>query len=261
MCTLIYLNRSLGKTHYEELRDLYLSPDIVTVISSRNVRWMETRNASRVLVRKPEGKRQLVDVDKDGRIILHVFWNKMGIQWFIFGQTGNKPRISVYKILRHWSMWRVRQRHVDKIPIHRKTSDLWFGNVSWNCSSFCISGLCIISYNTTSIICTCHVYSHVLFLCRFTWSSVRWDDSRSSHAPFCEVSDWLGTGECWQTIDNQHKHLQEQQWWKQLHVRMDLLLLQLAVEFDGNMGWIVQFKCLIDRFAKTSSINLPTSRS
>jgi hypothetical protein len=31
---------------------------------------METRNASRVLVRKPEGKRQLVDIDKNGRILL-----------------------------------------------------------------------------------------------------------------------------------------------------------------------------------------------
>jgi hypothetical protein len=38
-------------------------------------RWMETRNASRVLVRKPEGKRQLVDIGKDGRIVLNVFLN------------------------------------------------------------------------------------------------------------------------------------------------------------------------------------------
>jgi len=33
---------------------------------------METRNASRVLVRKPEGKKQLVDIDKDGRRVQHV---------------------------------------------------------------------------------------------------------------------------------------------------------------------------------------------
>jgi len=55
-----------------ELRDLYSSPDIITAIRSRNVRWMETRNASRVLVRKPEGKKQLVDIDKDGRRVQHV---------------------------------------------------------------------------------------------------------------------------------------------------------------------------------------------
>jgi len=41
---------------------------------------MEIRNASRLLVRKPEGKRQLVDIDKNGRIVLHVFSNKMEIQ-------------------------------------------------------------------------------------------------------------------------------------------------------------------------------------
>jgi len=41
---------------------------------------MEIRKAFRVLVRKPEGKRQLVDTDKDGRIVLNVFSNKMEIQ-------------------------------------------------------------------------------------------------------------------------------------------------------------------------------------
>jgi len=40
---------------------------------------MEIRKALRVLARKPEGKRQLVDIDKDGRIVLHVFSNKMEI--------------------------------------------------------------------------------------------------------------------------------------------------------------------------------------
>lgn len=43
---------------------------------------------------------------------------------------------------------------------------------------------------------------------------------------------------------------------------MDLLLLQLAVCFDGNMGCIVQqFKCVTEKFAKPSSIKLPIKRS
>jgi hypothetical protein len=54
------------KLHNEELRDLYSSPSIVTIIKSRRMMWAghvaqmgEKRNASRVLVGKPEGKRPL----------------------------------------------------------------------------------------------------------------------------------------------------------------------------------------------------------
>ena len=54
------------KLHNEELNDLYCSPNIVRVIKSRRTRWaghvarMEGgRSAHNVLVRKPEGKRQL----------------------------------------------------------------------------------------------------------------------------------------------------------------------------------------------------------
>jgi hypothetical protein len=49
-----------------ELHNLYLSPDIIMQIKSRRMRWAghvacmgEERNVFRVLVRKPEGKRQL----------------------------------------------------------------------------------------------------------------------------------------------------------------------------------------------------------
>jgi hypothetical protein len=61
------------------LLDLYSSPDIITAVKSRNVKWMETRNTSRFLVRKPEGKRHLVDIDKAERILLNVFINKVEI--------------------------------------------------------------------------------------------------------------------------------------------------------------------------------------
>jgi hypothetical protein len=54
------------KLHNEELRDLYSSPSIIRMIKSRGMRWAghvarmgEKRNAYRLLVGKPEGKRPL----------------------------------------------------------------------------------------------------------------------------------------------------------------------------------------------------------
>jgi hypothetical protein len=54
------------KLHNEELRDLYSSPSIIRIIKSRRMRWEghvarkgEKKNAYRLLVGKPEGKRPL----------------------------------------------------------------------------------------------------------------------------------------------------------------------------------------------------------
>jgi hypothetical protein len=54
------------KLHNEDLHNLYSSPSIITIINSRRMRWAghvarmgEKRNAHRILVGKPEGKRQL----------------------------------------------------------------------------------------------------------------------------------------------------------------------------------------------------------
>jgi hypothetical protein len=54
------------KLHNEELRDLYSSPSIIRIIKSRRMRWAghaarmgPKRNAYRLLVGKPEGKRPL----------------------------------------------------------------------------------------------------------------------------------------------------------------------------------------------------------
>jgi hypothetical protein len=52
--------------HNKELHDLYFSPSIIRIIKSRRIRWAghvaqmgEKRNAYRLLVGKPEGKRPL----------------------------------------------------------------------------------------------------------------------------------------------------------------------------------------------------------
>jgi hypothetical protein len=54
------------KLHNEELRDLYSSPSITRIIKSRRMRWADhvarmgaKRNAYRLLLGKPEGKRPL----------------------------------------------------------------------------------------------------------------------------------------------------------------------------------------------------------
>jgi hypothetical protein len=54
------------KLHNEELHNLYSSPSIIRVIKSRRMKWAghvtrmgEKRNACRILVGKPEGKRPL----------------------------------------------------------------------------------------------------------------------------------------------------------------------------------------------------------
>jgi hypothetical protein len=64
------------KMHNEELHNLYCSPNIIRMIKSRRMRWAglvagmgETRNAYRILVGKPEGKRPL-DQDVCGWTVL-----------------------------------------------------------------------------------------------------------------------------------------------------------------------------------------------
>jgi hypothetical protein len=54
------------KLHHEELCDLYSSPSIIGMIKSKKMRWAGNiahmgakRNAYRLLVGKPEGKRPL----------------------------------------------------------------------------------------------------------------------------------------------------------------------------------------------------------
>jgi hypothetical protein len=60
------VTREWRKLHNEELRDLYSSPSIIRIIKLRRMRWAghvarmgEKRNAYRLLVGKPEGKKPL----------------------------------------------------------------------------------------------------------------------------------------------------------------------------------------------------------
>jgi hypothetical protein len=60
------VNGSWRKLHNDELHSLYSSPNIVSVIKSRRMRWAghvarmrEGRGVNRVLVGRPEGKRPL----------------------------------------------------------------------------------------------------------------------------------------------------------------------------------------------------------
>jgi hypothetical protein len=65
------------KIHNEELHDLYSSPSIIRTIKSRRMRWAghvartaEKRNAYRLLVGKPEGRRPLARPRRTWWIIL-----------------------------------------------------------------------------------------------------------------------------------------------------------------------------------------------
>jgi hypothetical protein len=65
-----------SKLHNEELRNLYFSPSIITIIKSRRMRWaghvarIGEMNVYRLLVGKPEGRRREEDQDVDWYITL-----------------------------------------------------------------------------------------------------------------------------------------------------------------------------------------------
>jgi hypothetical protein len=69
----------------DEIHSLYSSPNIVRVIKSRRMRWVghvarigEGRGVYRVLVRRPESKRPLADLDLGGRITLSCTFGRKG---------------------------------------------------------------------------------------------------------------------------------------------------------------------------------------
>jgi hypothetical protein len=97
------------KLHNEELCDLYSSPSIIRIIKSRRMRWAghearmgEKRNAYRLLVGKPEGKRPLGRprrrwVDNIRMDLGEVGWGD--VDWIGLDQDRNRWRVLVNSVL------------------------------------------------------------------------------------------------------------------------------------------------------------------
>jgi hypothetical protein len=97
------------KLHNEELRVLYSSPSISRIIKSRRMRWAghvarmgEKRNAYRLLVENPEGKRPLGRprhrwVDNIRMDLGEVGWG--GEDWIGLAQDRNRWRALVNSVL------------------------------------------------------------------------------------------------------------------------------------------------------------------
>jgi hypothetical protein len=97
------------KLHNEELHDLYSSPNIIRIIMSGRIRWGghvarmgEKRNAYRLLVGKPEGKKPLgrptrrwadnIKID-----LLEICWD--GVDWIGLAQDRDKWRALVNAVM------------------------------------------------------------------------------------------------------------------------------------------------------------------
>jgi hypothetical protein len=97
------------KLHNEELRDLYSSPSIIRIIKTRRVKWAghvarmgEKRNAYRLLVGKPEGKRPLGRprrrwVDNIKMDLLEIGFG--GVDWIVLAQDRDKWRALVKAVM------------------------------------------------------------------------------------------------------------------------------------------------------------------
>jgi hypothetical protein len=91
------------KLHNEELHNLYSSPSIIRMIKSMRIRWAghvarmgERRNAYRILVGKPEGRRPLGRprrrwVDNIKMDLREIGWD--GIDWIDLAQDRDQWRV------------------------------------------------------------------------------------------------------------------------------------------------------------------------
>jgi hypothetical protein len=98
------------KLHNEELRDLYSSLSIIRIVKSRRMRWAghvarmgEKRNAYRLLVGKPEGRRPLGRprrrwMDNIRMYLGEVGWG--GVDWIGLAQDRNRWRAVVNSVLK-----------------------------------------------------------------------------------------------------------------------------------------------------------------
>jgi hypothetical protein len=97
------------KLHNEELHDLYSSPSIIRMIKARRMRWAEhvarmgeKRNAYRLLVGKPEGRRPLGGprrrcVDNIRTDLVEVEWGD--VDWIGLAQDRDRWRALVNSVL------------------------------------------------------------------------------------------------------------------------------------------------------------------
>jgi hypothetical protein len=97
------------KLHNEELRDLYSSPSIIRIIKPRRMRWEghaarmgEKRNAYRLLVGKPEGRRPLGRPRRRWVNNIRMDLGEMGwgvVDWICLAKDRNRWRAVVNSVL------------------------------------------------------------------------------------------------------------------------------------------------------------------
>jgi hypothetical protein len=98
------------KLHYDELNDLYCSPNIVRMLKSRRIRWAgrvarmgERKGVYTVLVGKPEGKRPLGRPRrrwKDNIMIDLLTWSgRGGMDWTDLGQDRDRWWVVVNAVM------------------------------------------------------------------------------------------------------------------------------------------------------------------
>jgi hypothetical protein len=97
------------KLYNEELRDLYSSPSIIRIIKSRKMKWAchvarmgEKRNAYRLLLGKPEGKRPLGRPRRRWVVNIRMYLGEVGwgdVDWIGLAKDRNRWRALVNSVL------------------------------------------------------------------------------------------------------------------------------------------------------------------
>jgi hypothetical protein len=103
------VTRECRKLHNEELLDLYSSPSIIRMITSKRMRWAvhgarmgEKRNACRLLVRKPEGRRTLGRPRRRWVDNIRMDLGQVGrgdVDWIVLAQDRNRCRALVNSVM------------------------------------------------------------------------------------------------------------------------------------------------------------------